>query len=247
MTQFSTAALAAAAGLDADAVAEYRRRGLLPAPSGREPGFGREHVDRARLLSRLAATGMNPDVVERLVVDRALGAERLLELRALVLEASPAQPAVASVRDLVERFGDFGGQVLDQAIKARLLAVRDDGLIDIPSPALLDVAERAVAAGLSLSSAVQIAAVVRRACLGAAGEILRFVLAELWTPLEHDELSDARLRLVADQLHQLRALATSVFEATLPNVITEVFDKTFADELGLPPGMGRPDHPGPAT
>lgn len=179
---------------------------------------------------------MSPDLVERLLLDRTQSAERLLELRGLVLDEPCSVRETTSVQNLISRFGDFQGKVLDQAIEARLLIVRADGLIDVPSPPLLDVAERVVEAGLSLTSAVTVATVVQRGCLSAASEFLRVVIDELWRPLQQD-YSDARLEQVANKLHELRSLASSVFEAMLPIVLAEVFDRTFAEEFGISPSL----------
>lgn len=228
--------LAFAARSTEDDIRAWIERGLIAGPDQLSSGetFRAEHLERAELIGALRAQGFDLDLIERLIVDP----HQLDQLRR-ILGGLTETTATTSVHALVDRFGDFDGRVLDRAIKARLLIGRPDGLIDVPSPELLDVAERAVAEGISLMSAVEVAGAVREACLTASGALLNVIVNEIWQPWADAGFPDEERADVARRLLALRPVAFSVFEATLPSVIVRVFDQAFADDLGIT--EARPD------
>lgn len=222
--------LAFAARTTEDDVHAWIERGLLAGPDQLTSGetFRAEHLARAELIGQLRAQGFDLDLIERLIVDP----QQLGQLRR-ILGGLVETSTTTSVHALVDRFGDFDGRVLDRALKARLLIGRPDGLIDVPAPELLDVAERAVAEGISLLSAVEVAGAVREACLNASGALLNVIVNEIWQPWADAGFPDEQQAEVARRLLALRPIAYRVFEATLPSVVMRVFDQAFAEELGI--------------
>ncbi|MEH3053254.1 MAG: MerR family transcriptional regulator [Patulibacter minatonensis] len=241
MSLLSMDALVGATGLSPETIERYEQRGLLdprPLRDVRER-YALAHVHRLNLIVQLQAEGLSLDFIERLVREREHAGDHLLELRQRVLDGLADASLTTTVEALVARFGDFGGQVLDRAIAGRLLVLREDGLIDVPAPKLLDVAERAVAAGVSLASAVEAAAAVREACLNASGAFLQVILKEVWAPFEAAGYPDEQVLDVARRMLSLRDLAQSVFDATLPSVLVQVFDRPFDEDLDMARAMAR--------
>lgn len=222
--------LAFAARSSEEEIRGWIARGLLAPAELLTSGetFRADHLERAELIGQLRAQGFGVDLIDRLLGDP----QQLDQLRR-VLGAFTEGNVTTTVEALVARFGDFDGRVLDRAIKSRLLIGRPDGRIDVPSPTLLDVAERAVAEGISLMSAVEVAGAVREACLNASGTFLHVLVDEIWQPWAEAGFPDEQRAEVARRMHALRPIVYSVFEATLPSVIVRVFDETFEDDLGI--------------
>lgn len=235
MSPLSLDDVVAATGVPADTLQSYNERGLigLTASGGTADAFAPGDVDRVRLILHLQAEGLGLPFIERLVADGEGAADQLLELRRRVIDGLAGTGEVTTAEALVARFGDFGGVVLERAIATNLLVAREDGRIDVPSPRLLDIAERAVASGISLPAAVEVAAAVREACLTASGACLRTILDEIWVPFEEAEFPQDQVLDVARRMLHMRTLAKNVFEATLPMVLVQVFDRPFEEDLEM--------------
>lgn len=227
--------VAAATGLTPDTIRAYADRGLLGrsiALDDQAP-FSLEDVERIRLVLQLQAEGLGLPFIERLVRDSDHAADQLLDLRRRVLDGLAGAGFVTTAEALIERFGDFGGRVLDRAFAGRLLVLRDDGMIEVPAPQLLDIAERAVEAGISLETAVEVASAAREACVAASGAFLRAILDEVWLPFEEAHYPQDQVLDVARRMLHLRTIAQNVFEATLPGVMVQVFDRPFEEEFDM--------------
>lgn len=249
MSQFTVLDVATATGLSPHTIRSYRERGLLVSPAT-DPAetYGPADLERIKLILQLQAEGLGLGFIERLVNDSEHASDHLLDLRRRVLDGFAGSGYVTTADALIERFGDFGGQVLQRAADTHLIEPRPDGTIRVPSPQLLDAAERAVAAGISLPTAVEIAGAVRHACVTASGAMLRGILEEIWVPFDQAERPQEQVLDVARRMIQMRALAQSVFEATLPGVLVEVFDRPFDEDLEMIRAIGeRVDGPQPPT
>lgn len=234
MSLLSIDALSSATGLPPERIRDYEARGLLvPKVRSGVAAYGASHVERIGLILQLQAEGLGLSFIERLVTERGGGPDRLLELRERILDGLGTGTTTTTAEALVARFGDFGGSVIERALSARLLIAREDGLIDVPAPQLLDVAERAVATGVSLPAAVEAAAAVREACVSASGAFLRVVVEEVWAPFEAAGFPEDQILDVARRMLQLRAIAQSAFEATLPSVLVQVFDRPFEEDFDM--------------
>lgn len=227
--------VAAATGLSPDTIRGYAERGLLGRPVDQdEPApYALADVDRIRLILQLQAEGLGLPLIERLVRDSDNAADELLDLRRRVLDGLAGTGQVTTAEALIERFGDFGGVVLERAFAGHLLELREDGLIDVPAPQLLDIAERAVEAGISLQTAVEVASAAREACLTASGAFLRAILDEVWVPFENKGYPQDEVLEVARRMLHLRTIAQNTFEATLPGVMVQVFDRPFEEDFDM--------------
>lgn len=227
--------VAAATGLSPDTIRGYADRGLLgrPVAHDEQTPYALSDIERIRLLLQLQAEGLGLPMIERLVRDSDYAADELLDLRRRVLDGLAGSGQVTTAEALIARFGDFGGVVLEKAFEGHLLVLREDGLIEVPSPQLLDIAERAVQAGISLPTAVDVAVAAREACLNASGAFLRAILDEVWLPFEQAGAPQDQVLDVARRMLHLRTLAQSVFEATLPGVLVQVFDRPFEEEFDM--------------
>lgn len=247
MSRLTVLDVATATGLSPHTIRSYRERGLLVStPDDAREDYGPADLERIKLILQLQAEGLGLGFIERLVNDSEHASEHLLDLRRRVLDGFAGSGYVTTAEALIERFGNFGGQVIQRAVEMHLIEPNPDGTIRVPSPALLDAAERAVAAGISLPTAVEIAGAVRAACVTASGAMLRGILDEIWVPFEQAERPQAQVLDVARRMIQLRTLAQSVFEATLPGVLVEVFDRPFDEDLEMIRAIGETvDQPTP--
>ncbi len=239
MSQLSVFDIATATGLSPHTVRTYRERGLLASDAEVDAeAFSTADLDRVKLILQLQAEGLGLGFIERLLTDSDHASDHLLDLRRRVLDGFAGAGHITTAEALVERFGDFGGVVLERALEMHLLEPLPDGKIRVPSPQLLDIAERTVAAGISLPTAVEVAGAVRQACLTASGAFLRGVLDEIWVPFEEAEHPQDQVLDVARRMIQMRTFAQSVFEATLPGVLVEVFDRPFEEDLEMIRAIG---------
>ncbi|MDQ8046796.1 MAG: MerR family transcriptional regulator [Solirubrobacteraceae bacterium] len=234
MAELTIDQLASTSGLTARNIRSYQTRGLLPAPSlrGRVAYYGEEHLERLATIRQMQADGLSLKLVERFITDRAQAADQLLELRNRILQGiDAAGEETTTVEALVERFGDFNGEIIERAVTMGALVPRDDGLVGVPYPALLDIAERVVREGVSLYGALEIAATVQRSCAAVAKAAVEMVMEHVWRPYDEagrpsDELDD-----VVATIDRLRPLATDVVNAMLPAMLTREIDREINAEL----------------
>src|SRR4051812_3064104 len=160
--------LAGEMGLSVRNVRSHQARGLLPPPEvrGRIGYYGPEHVSRLRLIQELQAEGMKLEGIRRLLKHSADTGEGLLRVKqAADSMADSESPEVVSAEELSERLqvdGEEGAKLVNKAIKLDLLIPLGEGLFEVPSPALLSVAEDLVAQGISVRAALRLVEDLRR-------------------------------------------------------------------------------------
>jgi DNA-binding transcriptional MerR regulator len=226
--------LASTSGLTARNIRSYQTRGLLPAPSlrGRVAYYGDEHLERLETIRQMQAEGLSLKLVERFITDRAQAADQLLELRNRVLKGiDAAGETTSTVEALVERFGDFNGEIIERAVTIGFLVPRTDGLVGVPYPALLDITERAMQEGVSMYGALDIAATVQRSCAAIARSCVDTVMENVWRPFEAAGRPDDELGEVVARIDRLHPLATDVVNAMLPSMLAAEVERAVSSEL----------------
>src|SRR4051794_14509860 len=154
--------LAREMGLSVRNVRSHQARGLLPPPEvrGRIGYYGPEHVSRLRLIQELQAEGMKLDGIRRLLKASADKGEGLLRVKHAADSPADAEtPEVVSGEELRERLqvaDEDGVRLVEKAVKLDLLIPLGNGLFEVPSPALLSVAEDLVGHGISVRAALRL-------------------------------------------------------------------------------------------
>lgn len=227
--------LARETGFTVRNVRSHQTRGLLPGPEmrGRVGYYGDEHVERLRLIQQLQEDGLPLRLVERLLVQRADAADRLLALRRTVLAPmqDEAEPEIASPQELLDRFGRLPEDAFRRAIAERMIVPRSDGSFTIPNPALLDTADAVVSHGVPIERAVRLTEHVNRLCEEAARLFVEMVVEEVWDPFDAAGRPEEQWPQIAATIDQIRPLATEIFLQQLPPAIAEETDRAFGEEI----------------
>lgn len=227
--------LARETGFTVRNVRSHQTRGLLPGPEmrGRVGYYGDEHVERLRLIQQLQEDGLPLRLVERLLMQRADAADRLLALRRTVLAPmqGTAEPSVASAKDLLERFGRLPDEAFRRAIAEGMIVPRADGSFAIPNPALLDTADEVVSHGVPIERAIRVTAQVKRLCEEAARSFVELVVDEVWEPFDAAGRPEDQWPQIAATIDQIRPLAAEIFLHLLPPAIAAETDRAFGEEI----------------
>lgn len=161
--EYRVADLAREAGTTVRNVRVYQDRGLLPPPRrvGRIGLYSAAHLDRLLLIGRLLERGYTFATIRELFDSWNHGhdlADTLGLREAISAPWSTETPARMTRAELRRRFGSrFDPASLERAVELGLL-VRDGGAYLVPSPRLLDAGAELAAAGVPLSTVLDLAA-----------------------------------------------------------------------------------------
>ncbi len=159
--------LAAQTGVPTRTIRFYQARGALMRPEikGRVAFYGPTHVERLRLIAQLQDRGLRIDAIRDVVAGIDRGELDLAEW--LGLEREVQAPWADDQARTVDEAGLYAlagskrpGLVAD-LLRTRLIERKDGGVYLVPSPALLGITMKLVAAGIDLEAA------------SAAGDVLR--------------------------------------------------------------------------
>lgn len=231
---FTIEELALETGTSVRNLRSHRARGLLQPPKirNRVGFYGREHVDRVRLIRQLQDEGFNLGGIQRLI-SLARGPSSLL-LRVVESASTPfesEQPRVFTREELVQRFGaEDLEKLIDTALRLRLLLPEADGF-SAPSPSLLDAAEEVVKLGVPLHHALAVIAKVQRACEDVAEEFIRLFVADVWRPFTADGFPLRGWSDVSGAIETLRPLSSEVLLRTYELTMTRAVERATAEEL----------------
>ncbi len=237
--------LARETGFTVRNVRSHQTRGLLPGPEmrGRVGYYGDEHVERLRLIQQLQEDGLPLRLVERLLMERADAADRLLALRRTVLAPmqDDAEPSVASAKELLERFGRLPDDAFRRAIEEGMVVPRADGSFTIPNPALLDTADEVVSHGVPIERAIRVTSQVKQLCEEAARSFVELIVDEVWEPFDQAGRPEDQWPQIAATIDQIRPLAAEIFLQLLPPAIAAETDRAFGEEIRLQAEAGEAD------
>jgi DNA-binding transcriptional MerR regulator len=208
--------LAAEVGMSVRNIRNHQSRGLLPAPEvrARVGYYGRDHVERLRLILELQADGFNLAAIERLLSASGGSAARLLGLRnALAAPFESETPEVLTGAELRERFGDTSVKEAERVRKLGLLVPLGDDRFEVPSPALIKAAEEVIALGIPLRAALTLVERVSRDCESISRAFVKLYLDELWVPFAEAGEPEERWEEVVEAIRALRPIASEALLA----------------------------------
>jgi DNA-binding transcriptional MerR regulator len=211
--------LAAASGMSVRNIRAHQARGLLDPPQVRlRVGYyGAEHVAQLKLIRDLQDEGFNLAGIKRLLEDGRTSARRRGRLRE-VLEAAPGGevPQTLTVAELDARFHvprERAAEVLARAERLGILVPAGPDRFLAPSPALLDVAARVVARGISLEGALGVFEQIERHCDAVSAAFVELFLDQVWRPFAEAGMPEAREAEIDEAISALRPLAGEAIQA----------------------------------
>jgi len=227
--------LAAASGMSVRNIRAHQARGLLDPPQVRvRVGYyGAAHVAQLKLIRDLQADGFNLAGIKRLLEDGRGTAERLVRMRE-VLSCTPGAetPETITRAQLGQRFAveaDRAPEVLARAERLGILVPAGPERFLVPSPALLDVAERVVARGVSLDGALAVFEQVERHCDAVSAAFVRLFMEQVWRPFEEAGMPEERWAEMDASVRALRPLAAEALQAILGQRMSAQIDAAFGE------------------
>jgi DNA-binding transcriptional MerR regulator len=227
--------LAREMGLSVRNVRSHQARGLLPPPEvrGRIGYYGPEHVSRLRLIQELQAEGMKLEGIRRLLKASAGQGDGLLRVKHAADSPADAEtPEVVSAEELRERLsvGDEDGvKLVEKAVKLELLIPLGDGLFEVPSPALLNVAEDLVHHGISIRAALRLVEDLRRHSRAVSQRFVKLFIDEVWRPFVDAGMPEEQWSSIADAMEAARPLAGEAVLAVFRQTLSDEVESAFAD------------------
>jgi DNA-binding transcriptional MerR regulator len=225
--------LAREMGLSVRNVRSHQARGLLPPPEvrGRIGYYGPEHVSRLRLIQELQSEGMKLDGIRRLL-KQSQGDGLLRVKHAADSPADAETPEVVSAVELSERLkvdGEEGARLVTKAVKLDLLVPLGDGLFEVPSPALLAVAEELVNHGISVRAALRLVEDLRRHSRAVSQRFVKLFIDEVWRPFVDAGMPEEQWSAIADSMEAARPLAAEAVLAVFRQTLSDEVESAFAD------------------
>jgi DNA-binding transcriptional MerR regulator len=232
--------LAAQTGMSVRNIRAHQARGLLAGPEVRlRVGYyDSEHVARLKLVRDLQQEGFNLAAIKHLLDDSEGMAQRLARVRQTLTEPPNAEePQTLTVAELGRRFrvsAEDAPRVLGRAQRLGVVVAVDDGHFEVPSPALLAVAERVVARGVSLDGALAEFEQIERHCDAISASFVNLFVDEVWQPFLDAGMPVGRWPEIEASVDDLRPLATEALLAIFGQRMSAQIDAAFA-ELGRTP------------
>lgn len=232
--------LAYETGMSVRNIRNHQSRGLLPAPEVRSRigYYGREHVERLRLIQELQAEGLKLSAIERILGDQG-AADRFLGLRrALTAPFATEAPEILDADELTERFPGADAKALQKAQRLGFLVPLGDGRFEAPSPSLLRAAEEVLALGIPLAAALGVLERLRRNSQSTARAFVDLFLDEVWKPFDDEGRPQERWPEITEAIERLRPLAAeallAVFKQTMADAVEDAFGRMLEQQ-----GRGR--------
>jgi DNA-binding transcriptional MerR regulator len=217
--------LARETGLTVRNVRSHHARGLLPPPEvrGRTGYYGPEHVRRLRLIQELQQEGLKLDGIKRLLGDDG---EKLLALKRA--GADTETPEVITTTELRDRFGEEPN-LIKKAEKLGVLIALGDGHYEVPSPALLQAAEEAVANGVSLDHALDLIESVEKHARAVSRDFVKLFMDDVVKPFADAGMPGDRWQELAESVEHARPLAAQALLAVFRRTMDDEVERTFSE------------------
>jgi DNA-binding transcriptional MerR regulator len=239
--------LAAASGMTVRNVREHQTRGLLPPPTleGRKGFYDGRHLNRLALIRELQEEGLNLQAIGWLL---ARAPEEAREEVARFKQAlfAPWGSEASALRETSE----LPGQAADPATTARaielgLVAPRDDGLWEVPSPRLLEAGEELRRLGIPLTAALDTVEVLLPHLQAVAESFVRLFATQVWQPFDAAGRPPAEWPRVREALERLRPIAAEAVLAAFHRSMAEAVAKQVDRQAdGVTGRVGDPGAPG---
>ena len=226
--------LALEAGMSVRNIRNHQSRGLLPPPEvrSRVGYYGRQHVDRLRLIQEMQAEGLKLSAIKRLIGEYGANAERFADLLVALKTPLPAEsPEVLSRTELIERFEVDDPKLVAKAEKLGILVDLGDDRFEAPSPTLLRAADEVQAMGIPLDAAVAVMGKLQRNSKSSARAFVELFLSELWAPFDEAGRPDEEWAQITDSVQHLRPLGVEALNAMFRLDLTAEIERAFGEVL----------------
>jgi len=200
--------LAAASRVPSRTIRFYQSRGALQHPQirGRVAYYGKQHVERLKLIAQLSDRGLKIDAIGDLMKRIDRGEVDLAEWLGVEEEMQAPwgadQPRTVTEPELYELVGSRRPGLLADLARARIVERKGDVYL-VGSPALLAIAIKLEAVGIDLETATQASAILRKHLRRAVNELVDLFV---------DRFKDGQLGM-ADAGNLFAALRTVGVEA----------------------------------
>jgi DNA-binding transcriptional MerR regulator len=223
--------LARTVGLSVRNLRSHHARGLLPPPEvrGRVGYYGPDHVARLRLIQELQGEGMKLEGIRRLLRESEGRSEGLLRVKHAADPEATEAPEVLTAEELGERLEVTDPKLLARATKLGVLVPLGDDLYEVPSPALLAVAEGLVAQGISVRAALALVEDVRRHSRSVSERFVKLFIDEVWKPFVDAGMPDSQWAAIAESMEKSRPLAAQAMLAVFRQTMNDEVESAFSD------------------
>lgn len=226
--------LALEAGMSVRNIRNHQSRGLLPPPEvrSRVGYYGRQHVDRLRLIQEMQAEGLKLSAIKRLIGEYGANADRFADLLVALKTPLPAEaPEVLSRTELIERFEVDDPKLVAKAEKLGILVDLGDDRFEAPSPTLLRAADEVQGMGIPLGAAVAVMGKLQRNSKSSARAFVELFLSELWAPFDEAGRPDEEWAQITDSVQRLRPLGVEALNAMFRLDLTAEIERAFGEVL----------------
>jgi DNA-binding transcriptional MerR regulator len=219
--------LAAASGMTVRNVREHQTRGLLSPPhlEGRKGYYDQRHLQRLHLIRELQEEGLNLQAIGWLLARAPQEAsdEVTRFKQALFAPWGSEPPTVRRTDELPGRGADPRSTA--RAVELGLIAPREDGRWDVPSPRLLEAGEELVRLGVPLSAALDTVEVLLPHLEAVADAFVRLFAEQVWQPFEAAQRPAAEWPRVREALERMRDVAADAVLAAFHGVMADAVDR----------------------
>lgn len=173
--------LAAASRVPSRTIRFYQSRGALMNPEirGRVAYYGKQHVERLKLIAQLQDRGLRIDAIGDLMKRIDRGEVDLAEWLGVEEEMqtpwAPDQARTVTEAELYELAGSRRPGLLADLTRAKIVERKGDVFL-LGSPALLALAMKLEAAGIDLETAASASAILRKHLSRAVGDLVGLFL-----------------------------------------------------------------------
>lgn len=230
--------LAQQAGMTVRTLRDYNERGLLPPPKmkGRTGFYGEEHLNRIRIVERLLERGITLNGVRGLLEAWDRGEDLADVLGVAATTTPPPSPHSADVglitaADLARRFDDLPGG-LARAVTAGLYEPVDATTYRALEPALIEVFDRLVEAGVPVARALDEIDQLRTDCDHIARQFTDIFLRTAVRTFRQSDRTRRDVDRLSAQLDSTRELPSRVAADVIDRFVDRYLNAMVRRELG---------------
>jgi DNA-binding transcriptional MerR regulator len=230
--------LAARVGMTVRNVRAYAGRGLLPPPRlrGRTGLYDDEHVARLTLVKDMLAEGYTLAAVERVLAHAPDGVTSagLALHRALLTPWLPEEPEVVDRATLESRAGaPVDDELLSLLADLGVVVPRDDGRLEVTSPALLRAGLQVVALGIPPDRVVAAQQRVTEHAAAAARVYVELFRDTVWKDFVEAGQPAEQWPRVQQAVERVQPVASQAMLATFRIAMGQAVDAALAEDPPL--------------
>lgn len=228
--------LASAVGMTVRNVRAYAGRGLIPAPRlvGRTGWYGKEHVDRLRLIRDLLDRGYTLGAVEKaLLHSTGVPSGHALDLlnaltNPLGEDEEPEEMDLPSLRGLV---GGADDALVDELVELGLVERVDETTVRVLRPAVFRAGAQAMALGLSKDSVLGLLPLLSDRLHEIAQRFVDEFRGELWHPFTEAGMPEQEWPQMLQRIEAILPVAGQAVVSVFRDELRTVIDEALGEEL----------------